>query len=135
MPGGTKVRLFRRKKQEEEPVDLEARSPETGLKYKDIALLGQMVEQGADLTQPRHALYYLYFGTRDAAEAGAAEGRDAGYTCGVREPLPEYPDQWTLVCEREDAVLDIDGVKKADELFQGIADSLQADFDGWEAAI
>lgn len=129
------MRLFRRKKPETEPVDLDARSPETGLKYKDIVLLGQMVEQGADLTQPRHALYYLYFGEKDAAESGATEGRAAGYTCEVREPLPEYPGQWSLVCERDDALLDIEGVKRADDLFQGIADRLQGDFDGWEAAV
>lgn len=33
--------LFKRKKKDDEPVDMEARSPETGLKYKDLALLGQ----------------------------------------------------------------------------------------------
>jgi len=129
------VRLFRRKKEEEEPIDLEARSPETGLKYKDIALMGQMIQQGADLTQPRHALYYLYFGDPRTAQAGATEGRDAGYTCEVREPLPEYPGQWSLVCERQDALVDIDGVRTADDLFQGIADKHGGDFDGWEAAI
>ncbi|MGD8486905.1 MAG: ribonuclease E inhibitor RraB [Chloroflexota bacterium] len=128
------MRLFRRK-QEEEPVDLEARSPETGLRYKDIVLMGQLLQQGADLSQPRHALYYLYFASAEAAEAGAAEGRDAGYGCEVRDPLPEYPGQWSLVCEREDAVLDIDGVRTADDLFQGIADRHGGEFDGWEAAL
>ena len=63
--------LFKRKKKDDEAVDMNDRSPETGLKYKDIALLGQMMKQGADLNQPRHALYYLYFGSREAAEAGA----------------------------------------------------------------
>jgi hypothetical protein len=129
------VRLFRRKKEDEEPIDLEARSPETGLKYKDIALMGQMIQQGADLTQPRHALYYLYFGSASAAQAGATDGREAGYTCEVRDPLPEYPGQWSLVCERQDALLDLDGVRAADDLFQGIADKHGGEFDGWEAAV
>lgn len=44
------MRFFNRKK--EEPVDMDARSPETGLKYKDLALLGQMMKHGADLTRP-----------------------------------------------------------------------------------
>jgi hypothetical protein len=127
--------LFKRKKEDDKPVDMEARSPQTGLKYKDIALLGQLMQQGADLNLPRHALYYLYFGSRDAAEAGAPEARTAGYTCEVREPLPAYPDQWSLVCERPDAVLDIVGVRQADDLFQGIADQHQGTFDGWEAAV
>ena len=71
--------LFKRKKKEDdEPVDLEARSPVTGLKYKDIALLGEMMKVGADLTKPRHVLYYLYFGNREDAEAGAVDGRRPG---------------------------------------------------------
>jgi Regulator of ribonuclease activity B len=126
--------LFNRKKKDDEPIDPEARSPELGVKYKDLALLGQLLQQGADLHKPRHALYYLYFTSRDAAEGGADEGRGAGYACEVRDPLPEYPGQWSLVCERPDAVLDPNGVNDADDLFQGIADRLGGEFDGWEAA-
>jgi hypothetical protein len=48
-----------RGRKDDEPVDMEAGSPETGLKYKDIALLGEMMKQGADLDRPRHALYCL----------------------------------------------------------------------------
>jgi hypothetical protein len=129
------VFLFKRKKKDDdEPVDMNARSPQTGLKYKDIALLGQLMKQGADLSKPRHALYYLYFGNRDTAEAGAVDARAAGYSCQVRDPLPEYPEQWSLVCERPDAVLDIATVRGADDLFQGIADRLGGEFDGWEVA-
>ena len=124
-----------RGKSDDEPVDMEARSLETGLKYKDIALLGEMLKQGADLSRPRHALYYLYFGTPEAAEAAAGDGRGAGYSCEVREPLRAYPGQWSVVCERPDAVLDIAGVRGADDLFQGIADRLEGEFDGWEAAV
>jgi hypothetical protein len=129
------VFLFRRKKKDDEPVDMNARSPETGLKYKDIALLGQMLQSGADLTKPRHALYYLYFGAADAAKSAAEAGRAGGYQCEVREPLPANPDQWAVVCERQDALLDIDGVRGADDLFQGIADRHGGEFDGWEAAV
>jgi Regulator of ribonuclease activity B len=129
------VFLFKRKKKDDEPVDLEARSPDTGLKYKDILLLGQMLAQGADLTKTRHALYYLYFGDREKAEAGSVEAVAAGYSCEVRDPLPNNQGQWSLVCERHDALLDIDGVRNADDLFQGIADRLGGQFDGWEAAV
>lgn len=126
--------LFGRKKQDDEPVDPEARSPELGVKYKDLLLMGQLIQQGADLHQPRHALYYLYFGSREAAQAGAEAAGAASYTCEVREPLAEYPGQWSLVCERPDALLDPPGVIAADDLFQGIADRLGGEFDGWEAA-
>ena len=126
--------LFSRKKRDEEPVDPNDRSPQLGVKYKDLQLLGALMQQGADLTKPRHALYYLYFANREAAEDGAAQARSAGYACEVRAPLPEYPEQWSLVCERSDAILDPNGVIAADDLFQGIADRLEGDFDGWEAA-
>jgi hypothetical protein len=129
------VFLFRRKKKDDDPVDMNARSPETGLKYTDIALLGQMMKQGANLSLPRHALYYLYFGSREAAEAGAIDARAVGYSCEVRDPLPSHAGHWSLVCERHDAVLDIAGVRRADDLFEGIADQHRGEFDGWEAAV
>jgi hypothetical protein len=134
-PGGSLV-IFRKRSKpaEDEPVDMEARSPQLGVRYKDLVLLGQLLQQGADLHQPRHALYYLYVPDSDSAEVGAADGRAAGYSCHVRDPLPAYPGQWSLVCERPDAVLDPPGVVAADDLFQGIADRLGAQFDGWEAA-
>jgi hypothetical protein len=124
----------RKKKEEEEPVDLNDRSPQLGVKYKDLMVLGNLMQQGADLTKPRHVLYYLYFGAQDVAGSGAHAGRAAGYECAVRDPLPEYPGQWSLVCERPDAVLSPPAVIAADDLFQGIADRLGGEFDGWEAA-
>lgn len=127
-------RLFGRRHDDDEPVDMNARSLQTGLRYKDLLLMGELMKRGADLNQPRHALYYLYFPSREVAETAAGDGRAGGYQCEVREPLPEYPDQWSVVCERPDAVLDIDGVRAADDLFQEIADRLGGDFDGWEAA-
>ena len=126
--------LRRKKKEEEQPVDLNARSPQLGVKYKDLAVMGQLMQQGADLRLPRHALYYLYFSARPHAEVAAVEAQAAGYACEVREPMPEHPDQWSLVCERDDAILDPPGVVAADDLFQGIADRHGAEYDGWEAA-
>jgi hypothetical protein len=124
-----------RGKAPEEPLDMDERSAETGLKYKDLLLLGQMMQQGADLKQPRHALYYLYFGTREVAEEAATEGRAAGYSCEVREPLPDNAGQWSMLCERDDVVLDPKSVREADDLFEGIATRFGGDFDGWEAAV
>ena len=131
---GSSALFGRKKKEDESSIDPEARSPELGVKYKDLLLLGQLLQQGADLPQPRHALYYSYFGSREAAEEGAAEARAAGHSSEVREPLPAQPTQWSLVCERSDAVLDPTRVNAADDLFQGIADQLGGEFDGWEAA-
>ncbi len=127
--------LFRRKKKEDdEPIDPNERSPQLGVKFKDLAVMGQLMQQGADLSRPRHALYYLYFTSREGAEAGSTDAQAAGYACEVRQPMPQYPGQWSLVCQRDDALLDPPGVIEADNLFQGIADRLGAEYDGWEAA-
>ena len=90
------VALFRRKRdvEDDEPVDPDARSPQTGLKYKDLLLLGQLMQAGADLTQPRHVLHFLYFTDLAAAEAASTEAGRRGFTAEVREPLPQQPDQW-----------------------------------------
>jgi hypothetical protein len=120
---------------DEGPVDMEARSPEIGLKWKDIEILGKMVKQGANLKEPRHAVYYLYFGSRENALEAVAGGGAAGYSCEARDPLPGYPGQWSVVCERPDAVLDVAGARRADDLFQELADRLAGEFDGWEASM
>jgi hypothetical protein len=127
--------LFKRRHQEAQPIDMEARSEETGLKYKDLLVLGQMLQGGADLTQPRHALYFLYFDTREAAATAAARATAAGYEAEAREPISERPDEWCVVAERHDVVLDPPSVNAADDLFQGLADELGGQFDGWEAAL
>jgi len=124
----------RKKPSDDEPVDPNARSEQLGIKYKDLAVLGQLMQAGADLTKPRHAVYYLYFRSRESAATASGDAEAAGYSCEVREPLPQYPGQWSLVCDRHDAVLDPPGVIAADDLFQGIADRAGAEYDGWEAA-
>lgn len=122
------------RKKDKETVDLNGRSETLGIKNKDLLVLGQLMQQGANLREPRHALYYLYLPSRDAAEAGAAMAQTAGYTCDVREPHDNQPSEWPLMCERPDAVLDPPGVIAADNLFQNIADQLGGQFDGWEAS-
>ena len=64
-------------------------------------MLGQLMKAGADLTKPRHALYYLYFMSRETAETASAEAEtDPAIRCQVHDPRPQNPDQWSLVCER-----------------------------------
>jgi len=43
------MRIFRRR--DDEPADMNERSPQLGLKYKDLAVLGQLMKSGADLSQ------------------------------------------------------------------------------------
>jgi hypothetical protein len=125
--------LFRRRNRN--TVDPEERSPQTGLKYKDLMLLGHMGDQGADLDEPRHVLHYSYF----PAEATAAVARDemarAGWSASVDEPLPDFPGQWSVKAERADAVLTLDFVRESTDFFEALAARHSGEYDGWEASV
>jgi hypothetical protein len=125
----------RRKKLDDEPLDPEARSPQLGIKNKDLAVLGALMDAGADLTQPRHVVYFLYFADRESAQRAGGVAQGQGYTPDVREPLEQYPDQWALVCDRHDTVTSPDVVRRADDFFQALADTHGGEYDGWEASV
>jgi regulator of RNase E activity RraB len=125
--------LFSRRK-DRTPVDLEERAPQTGVKYKDLLVLQQLLRAGADLGAPRHVLHYLYLPSQTAANEAAAEAARAGYEVTVGEPLPDYPDQWSVRCERHGHVLSMDGVRDATDFFEALAERLAGLYDGWEAA-
>jgi Regulator of ribonuclease activity B len=127
------MRLFR-KRRDEEPVDMEARSPQLGVKYKDLAVLDQLMKAGADLSQTRHVIFYSYATSEEVARAMRGEAEASGYAATVREPLPDSPGQWCLICETE-AVTSPDFVREADDFFQDLADRHAAEYDGWEASV
>ncbi len=116
-------------------VDLDERSPQTGLKYKDLLVLEQLVKAGADVHAPRHVVYYLYFRGTEAARAAADEASSRGFDTEVREPHPEDPDMWALICERHDYVLDLDTVRMNTDEFEDLAERHGGDYDGWEASV
>ena len=127
------MRLFGKKRGDDEPVDPNERSPQLGLKYKDLMVLDQLMKSGADLTATRHVIYYSYAPSKEVAQAMEGEAAEAGWRAEVREPLPDFPDQWGVVCERH-AVTSPDFVREADSFFQDLADRHGAEYDGWEAS-
>jgi hypothetical protein len=92
------MRFFRRR--DDEPVDMNERSPQLGLKYKDLAILDQLMKNGADLTQSRHVLYYSYAPSEDVARVMQQEAESGGFSASVRDPLPEFPGQWPSSAKR-----------------------------------
>jgi regulator of ribonuclease activity B len=130
---GGAMRLFGKKRGDDEPVDPNERSPQLGLKYKDLMVLDQLMKSGADLTATRHVIYYSYAPSKEVAQAMEGEAAEAGWRAEVREPLPDFPDQWGVVCERH-AVTSPDFVREADDFFQDLADRHGAEYDGWEAS-
>lgn len=126
--------LFR-KKRDDEPLDLDERSPTTGLKHKDLLVLHQLMQAGADLKQPRHTVHYLYFASPEAATAASHEAQERGFDAEVREPLPDYPGQWSLVCGRHRVVVDPATVREHCDLFEELAERHEGEYDGWEASV
>jgi regulator of ribonuclease activity B len=125
--------LFRKRRRDDQPVDPEERSPQLGLKYKDLALLGQLQQAGADLAQPRHVIYFSYAPSREVAQAMGVEAGDAGFTVELGEPLPDYPGDWPVRCEATIALLP-EVVRGNTDFFEKLAARHAAEFDGWEAA-
>lgn len=122
-------------KSRQEPVSLESRAPQTGVKYKDLLVLSQLLQAGAELTAPRHVLYYLYFNDRAAAETAASAATASGYAARIREPIPEDPDHWGVVCERKSYVLSMDIVRDNTDYFEELAAQFGGVYDGWEASV
>ena len=125
--------LLRRR--QPEPIDPDARSPQLGVKFKDLAVLQQLINAGARLPEPRHVLHYLYVDSLESAHAAAAEATSAGYTTEVREPFPEYPDQWLVRCERHGVVVDPATVRDTTDFFEELGSRYGGDYDGWEASV
>jgi hypothetical protein len=127
------MRIFR-KRRDDEPVDPNERSPQLGLRYKDLIVLKQLTEHGADLSQSRHVIYYSYAPSEAAARAMGQEAEGSGFVAAVREPLPNFPGQWSVICEIN-AVTSPDFVRSSDDFFQELADRHDAEYDGWEASV
>jgi Regulator of ribonuclease activity B len=125
--------IFSRSRQE--PVDLETRAPQTGVKYKDLLVLNQLRQAGADLTAPRQVLYYLYFNDSATADTVARTAAASEFAAKVREPIPEDPDKWGVVCERKSYVLSMDIVRDNTDYFEKLAAQFGGVYDGWEASV
>lgn len=126
------MRLFRRR--DDEPVDPNERSPQLGLKYKDLAVIGHLMDAGADLSESRHFIFYSYARSGDVGEEMRREAELQGFETEVREPLPEFPGRWAVVSETN-AVASPDFVRGAVDFFEDLAERHDAEYDGWEASV
>jgi hypothetical protein len=105
-----------------------------GLEFKDLAVLDHLMQSGAELTEPRHVVYYSYAPSEDVARAMKHEAEGQRYQVAIREPLPEFPGRWSVVCETH-GVTSPDFVRDPDAFFHGLADRHAAEYDGWEASV
>jgi hypothetical protein len=129
------MRLFSRfrRNRDDELIDPDRRSPQLGLKYRDLMLMSEIAKRATDLSQPRHMLFYLYARTNDAGQAMVDQARTRGFEARVEEPLEEFSGQWWVICETN-AVLTPNFVRESVDFFEDLAKAHGAEYDGWEAA-
>ena len=97
----------------------------------DGAVIEQLRDAGADLSQPREVRYYLYLPTAADADAVAAAARNGARSIQV-EPAATG-DDW-LVLITETIVVDADTMAARRNEFHGLSDPRGGTYDGWEAA-
>lgn len=103
----------------------------------DLMVLAELEKNGADLTQPRDLVHYLYVPSQGAAEKAAAELRSLGYTAEAKVAArvqPGDPNPW-LVLANVDTVVDQGRVRWERARFDELALKYRGEYDGWEAAV
>jgi hypothetical protein len=97
----------------------------------DGAVIEQLREAGADLSQPREVRYYLYLPTVADAEAVAEASQNGARSIQV-EPAATG-DDW-LVFIVETVVVDEATMAARRNEFHALVDPRGGTYDGWEAA-
>lgn len=97
--------------------------------------MGQLLDHGANLDEPRHVLHFSYFPDESSASAAADELSAHAWESEVAEPLPDYPGQWSVKSQGHDVVLNPIVVRDSSDLFEAVAARHGGEYDGWEAAV
>jgi hypothetical protein len=119
--------------------ELDQRSQVDGIKYRDLQVVGQLTQMGADLKAPRPTVFYLYFPALATGTAAADALRAEGFRVTVG-PLPEdylaehpdAPNPWRVTAERADKALVPDFLRETVDRCAQIADEFGGEYDGWE---
>ena len=98
----------------------------------DQAVIEQLGEAGADLSQPREVRFYLYLPNEPAARAVGVIVQGGQRAVAV-EPAATG-DEW-LVLVTEMLVVDLDAIGQRGEEFTRAVDAYGGEYDGWEAAV
>ena len=98
----------------------------------DRLVLRQLEGRGADLTQPRHVIHFLYFAEEADARGAVDVIEKAGYQLTVTPP-DENIAQWSMRAETA-RVVDATTVEAFRTWFEQVATEFRGEYDGWEAA-
>ncbi|MCI0544978.1 MAG: hypothetical protein L0Z49_11125, partial [Actinobacteria bacterium] len=75
-------------------VDLTERSPRSGLRWKDLLVVSEVIDSGADMTEPKRLRYLVYFDTKKVADKAASRGRRTGYEVLLAKPENGSSYRW-----------------------------------------
>ena len=122
--------------------ELDERSEVDGIKFRDLQILGQLTQMGADLKAPRHTIFYSYFPAQATGTAAADALRAEGFAVTVG-PLPveflaehpEAPNPWRVTAERKDRALVPDFLRDSVDRCAAIASEFGGQYDGWECGL
>lgn len=102
----------------------------------DDAVLHEMVKFGAELTEPRHWVHYLYFPDEDSARSAAESIRSEGWGLQRVDQAADNQDSWVVIAEAHGVIVNPDSAREARGFFERVvAGDPRADYDGWEANI
>lgn len=110
---------------------IRGKRPATGAEV-DRLVVRQLQGRGADLSQPRHVIHFIYFADESDARAAADEIDRAGYDATVLDPTEDVAE-WTVRAESY-RVVGFGTVETFRAWFEQIAGDYRGEYDGWEAA-
>ena len=96
-------------------------------------MLAALLNAGADLTEPRHVLHFIYELVDEAAATRAADAV-ARWRATVKSP-PEGYQTWSVTFEREGYILTPENVAADAATFSATASTHGGLYDGWEASV
>lgn len=97
----------------------------------DLLLVRRLRAVGADLTQPRRIVHFLYFENETAARVAADEIEEAGYESTVAPPEGDNA-QWSVKAEGA-RVVDETTIVAFRAWFERVAGRHAGEYDGWES--
>ncbi len=113
-----------------------------GIRYKELQVVGQLINLGADLQAPRHTVFYCYFSTEAVAQAAGDALRARGLEVKVEmmpaaflANNPDAPYPWSVVAESSDRGLVPDFLRDTVDACEALAVAHGGSYDGWEAGL
>jgi Regulator of ribonuclease activity B len=114
--------------------ELMTRSRVDGIFYRDLQVVAQMMQMGADLKAPRELVFYLYFTAEAAARAAASDVVNLGLAVEVNPPA-EHNNRWCVKATSEGRAIIPDFLRDTIDACTEISEQHGGEYDGWEAGI